>query len=81
MQTLYIFSGSDSYVATTPVADGANLPAEHGPWSQIKAVSSSDPRLEQGMGKDTFKDLKARGYSLRRVVVTFEPFTTMPTAP
>ena len=78
MTVLYLFSGSDSYLATTTEADGANLPSAHGPWSQISTVRADDPRLELGMGKGTLADICAHGYSLRQIVVTFEPSTTVP---
>jgi hypothetical protein len=81
MAMLYIFSGTESYIATTVQADGANLPLAHGPWKRVSKVSADDPRLEQGMGKGTLADIRAQGYSLRRIVVTFEPSTTVPTNP
>ncbi len=78
MTMLYIFSGSDSYLATTIEADGANLPPAHGPWKRRSTVRSDDPRLEQGMGKGTLADIRAHGYSIKQIVVTFEPSTTVP---
>lgn len=76
VQRLYIFAGSDSYWATTSAADGTNLPPEHGPWRHIKSVPSSDPRLDQGIDKGTLEDIRARGFSLRRIVISFDPPTT-----
>lgn len=76
VQTLYVFAGSDSFYATTSVADGTNLPPEHGPWRHIKSVSSNDPRLDQGIDRGTLEDIRARGFSLRRIVVAFDPPTT-----
>lgn len=78
MQVLYVYSGSDSYWATTPDGTGASLPAEHGPWKKVKTVDAKDPRVEQGTGKGTLADIRMNGYSLRRITVTFEPITTVP---
>ena len=80
MATLYIFSGTESYIATTVQANGENLPPTHGPWKQVSTVSTDDPRLEQGMGKGTLADIRACGYSIRQIVITFEPSTTVPTS-
>lgn len=81
MPTLYIFSGGDLYFAITPVAQGTNLPAEHGPWTQIRTIDSNDPRLKQGADKGTLEEIREKGYSIRRFVVTFEPSTTVPSTP
>lgn len=78
---LYVFTGRDSYIGITPEKDGANLPVQQGPWKPVYQVSSEDPRLEQGMGKGTLREIAVQGFSLRQIVVIFEPSTTVPEQP
>lgn len=81
-RTLYVFAGSDSYLATTPAKDGANLPAEHGPWKLSSTIRSDDPRLKWSITDGRMlAEIRSRGYSLRRIVVTHEPITTVPEQP